>query len=230
MSAKQGVGTVSRCTDPEVGNMLHAYELNQLDDDQRQTFEQHLMLCDHCFREVEAFAGVARLLRSDEELAEMIARADQPVSAKSKFRRILDALWPSAKPLLLRPLVAYVALALLIYPAYIGLRTGRTRDFQSAQTLFMNGTRGISQSDASANRPLTIAFHIESGVNQDTLVLAIVDSFGNIRYSDSSYTELSRSHMGSISLAARALPAGEYTLKVSALSDSLVAAYRFELH
>ena len=65
---------MSECKDKRIGELLYAFELDQLDDEQRRQFEQHLFNCDHCFERAQNFLKITQLLRYDPELKEHIQK------------------------------------------------------------------------------------------------------------------------------------------------------------
>ena len=50
------------CTNPEIGKLLHAYELNSLNEEQNDRFEAHLIGCDYCYHEVIQFSNRAEII------------------------------------------------------------------------------------------------------------------------------------------------------------------------
>ena len=64
----------NRCTNENLGRLLHQYELGMLGEEDRRAFEIHLYECDTCFAEVQDLWEESRLLRQDAE-ARLIAAA-----------------------------------------------------------------------------------------------------------------------------------------------------------
>lgn len=48
------------CTDPELGKLIGSYELNLLSDEERKRFEDHVVACDECVKELYRMAPVAQ--------------------------------------------------------------------------------------------------------------------------------------------------------------------------
>ncbi|UCC45106.1 MAG: zf-HC2 domain-containing protein, partial [Candidatus Zixiibacteriota bacterium] len=57
-----------RCTDKQYGDMLYAYELGMLDDEEQRAFEQHLIECEFCSLRAEQNLEAAELVRHDPEI------------------------------------------------------------------------------------------------------------------------------------------------------------------
>jgi tetratricopeptide (TPR) repeat protein len=60
--------TATQCKNPDIGRLIHHYEMGQLDDTDRDRFEDHLLDCDYCADEVERMEPVAVGLRANREL------------------------------------------------------------------------------------------------------------------------------------------------------------------
>ena len=104
-----------KCTNPELGALLHAYELGALDDDDTERFEMHTMECRFCYNELVEFTAYTESLRRS-RLPRELARGEEA----PQTRGWRDYLWPES-PLLLRPVLLLVVIVALIYPAYLGL-------------------------------------------------------------------------------------------------------------
>jgi hypothetical protein len=48
------------CTDPELGKLIGSYELNLLSDEERKRFEDHVVTCDECVKDLYRMAPVAQ--------------------------------------------------------------------------------------------------------------------------------------------------------------------------
>ncbi len=90
---------MSGCTDKRFENMLHAYELNLLDEEEHYEFEVHLYKCNSCFRKVEAFGKTAELLQHSQKVQdtiEQIAKSNPSGNIKSSARK---KIWPTLIPI-----------------------------------------------------------------------------------------------------------------------------------
>ena len=222
---------MTRCTAPEIGKYLHAFELNQLTDDQIQTFEEHLLTCDYCYSEISQFGNASRLLASDREIRKLVETAARSGRVAEFLSEIKAALWPSGRPVLLRPALAYFLLALAIYPAYLGFQTGSVPSVRSTQTVIMSGTRSLSQTTVDASRPLSLVFRVSGASQSDTLIVMLKDSTDHIVFEDRHFTSLSDAGLGTISFSEHALPTGQYSLLVKSQADSSsLAEYTFRLN
>lgn len=118
---------MSECTDTRFQKLLHLYELDLLEPDQKEQFEVHLYACDHCFEAVRQFREETLLLRHDPDLRETvdrIARAHekeaaarrQPEPARASRKRPWPALVPVAAA------AAVVLLILILKPWHVEFR------------------------------------------------------------------------------------------------------------
>lgn len=114
--------TAKKCSDSAIGELRHAYELGALSVEDTEKFEVHLLNCESCYEEVSRFDQASTLLRTD-----MDVRCEARMAAEGRERRpslvtsLLRYLWPET-PLVFRPAVAFFLLALMIYPAYQGMK------------------------------------------------------------------------------------------------------------
>jgi hypothetical protein len=218
---------MSRCTQPETGNLLHSFELNQLSDSQREAFELHLLSCDHCFAEVSKFDGVAELLRSDQDVRNIIQEAAYETTEKVPFwSKIRSSLWPSTN-LFLKPALSYFLILLLALPAFVGIRQWRTREVQSVQSLVLTGVRSPGGNKIRAGEPLVVMFRIEGAQPGSSYRIQVSTDDGSIIFSDDNFTNVNSREMATI-LLARSYYVGTYTIDIyDSKQDTLLHQYHF---
>ena len=220
---------MTRCTDSEAGRLLHAYELRQLSPEDTVRFEEHLLTCNYCFEEASNFESIAGLLVSDTEVKSLVEGRVRADSREGILRRLKSIVWPSAMPLALRPAVTYVALALLIYPAYLGLRSTSEPAVRSTQTVILSGTRGAAEPSIESAQPLSLVFRVGGNSQNDTLIVKLTDDTGSALFLDRSFTALSPGGLGTLGFDRNALTSGRYFLTVSNQADSLLVQYTFQI-
>lgn len=107
------------CRDKRFADMLYAYELGMLGEEERRELELHLLDCEQCFEDVREFRAAAGLLKHDAEVRESVRKfvEQQPASATpargdetagAPHRRF----WPRFVP---AALLAAAALIILIF-------------------------------------------------------------------------------------------------------------------
>ncbi len=93
------------CPDKHFHEMLHAYELGLLTDEERRELEMHLLDCPACRSELQKFHDTIIMLRRDKDVRELIARLDREETAAEKEaaaarpkprRRLLPTLIPAS--------------------------------------------------------------------------------------------------------------------------------------
>ena len=141
---------MSRCTDPDSGALLQAYELHALSDEDTERFRIHLLECEYCFKRFKSFQLESGLLRSDQGVREQVRRAaaGRPVPPESLFAHLGRALWPRT-PLPLKPALLYLLLLIMIIPAYHGMvMLAKKGDVRTEVVNLAYGQRGMTKEDA----------------------------------------------------------------------------------
>lgn len=125
--------TAKKCSDSAIGELRHAYELGTLSVEDTEKFEIHLLSCESCYEEAARFEKASTMLRTDVDVRREVRLAVEGKEHQpSVVTGLLRYLWPET-PLVFRPAVAFFLLALMIYPAYQGMKSeeGGLRQIQS---------------------------------------------------------------------------------------------------
>ncbi len=208
---------MNRCIDHDIGNLLHAFELDQLDAEQQEAFELHLLSCDHCFEQVSRFEGVASLLRSDADVQELVRSAatalEPETERESLWSRLLDALWPKTN-FLLKPVISYLIVILLAFPAYVGLRHVKDRPVQGVQSLLLVGTRSLGDHKVAAGQPLVIMFRIDGAREGSHFRVSVRTDQNAVIYDNDHFDDFNEREMATLLLSAGSLSSGQYRIEV----------------
>ena len=208
---------MSACIDSSLGKLLHAYETDGLSDHQREDFELHLLQCDHCMEEISEFDHVASLLRDDSAVHQAIARAVSESSrAQSGLVRLLNHLWPDTN-LLLKPAIGYVVVALLLYPAYLGLKDTDTGGIKELQTLTLSGTRSSLTEIPSASEDLLIRFRFYGSEAGKIYRVTIVSERAEVVFRDDRFAGFDSTENAFLLIPAGTLSTGQYTVNIEDL-------------
>jgi len=79
---------MNECRDPQVGELITQYEMGELSDEERDRFEEHLMDCDFCRRELEGMLPTISAMRSHR--AEILKGLhEEGISFESLKKRLL---------------------------------------------------------------------------------------------------------------------------------------------
>jgi hypothetical protein len=129
---------MSKCKDVKVGNLLLAYELGGLTEEDNERFEAHLIECEYCFGELKAFEQEAEVLRGDEDVRQMLSTAgeEQHSQEPNFLQRLWRYLWPET-PILYRPALVYLVLLILLIPAYRGIMGPGEDKIRNIQTMHL---------------------------------------------------------------------------------------------
>jgi len=119
-----------RCCNSEIGTLIHAYELNQLTEVETHLFEDHLLECEFCLDEVSNFQEICQTVLTDNEIQQALkSLVPRTPQSEPVWSRLFRRLWPETN-WLLRPAVAYIAILVLIYPAYLGFKEGAIQTYE----------------------------------------------------------------------------------------------------
>ena len=223
---------MSKCTNIDLGKLLHGYELGILDDDECDRFEAHLIECGFCHGQLQSFEQQAALLTSSEPAKSAVREALRSLPVDEPFlTRIRRLLWPKS-PLLLRPAVAYLLVLLMAIPLYLNLKeppSPTVSEFQ--QTIRLSPTRstgGILKKSAGDQALLT--FRLDAYDPTRIYGLWITSESGAVVYSNSRFRAFDELEIGSLALVISEIKPGRYQLLITAMdadSISVIQEYTF---
>ncbi|MEE9442494.1 MAG: tetratricopeptide repeat protein [candidate division Zixibacteria bacterium] len=111
---------MSECTDKRFEQMLHAYELGLLNDNQRQEFEIHLLGCSHCWTLARQLKDAAPIINRDTDIQILMDRIvdespeEAAVAAEKQFRGFLAR---RLRPILIPAvMIAIIVMVLILKP------------------------------------------------------------------------------------------------------------------
>jgi len=225
---------MSTCTNQRIGELLHAFELDQLDDEQKEAFELHLLDCAHCFEQASRFESAAHLLRHDDEVKQIVAQAAATETAtttaepaESLWAKLRRHLWPDTN-VLLRPALTYLVILALAYPAVRGLQPEESPGVRGVQSLVFSGARSASEQSASVDAPLVIMFRINNATAGQHFRVVVRSDNGTIIFSDDHFTDFNEREMGTVLIGAQSYTTGRYHIEVFASDgDTPLNRYTF---
>ena len=226
---------MARCIDPQIGNLLHAYELRLLSAEERERFEIHLIACEHCSQEVESFAPALESMASDATTRAVVDEAAREVGAKAPLLSRMRAwLWPDT-PLVLKPALAYLIILLMVVPAYYGLKRPKKADIRAvSQTVELIPTRSTSLKifKKSLGEVALLAFVFEAAETGKSYRVAIESEDGNLIYDNSEFRHFDWSKTGTLPLSLSGMKLGKYHVLITDPHDSSASKrqeYYFEI-
>jgi tetratricopeptide (TPR) repeat protein len=97
---------MSQCTNKNIGQLIHLYELNLLSEEDRDRFEIHLYECEYCLNSVQEFEKVSELINTDSDIRDTIDsavkdHAVKPSQTDRRSRHIMPAILFAAVVLVL---------------------------------------------------------------------------------------------------------------------------------
>jgi len=172
--------SITECIDPELGVLLHAYELRVLPEEGIEKFEIHLLSCAHCLEQLQRFTGVTSQLRDSDFVKELISNEENyneiTTSSAGTFRKYL---WPDA-PLVFKPGFAYFVLLLTVSSILSGLWPPVDDGIRHIQHLQLTPARSASSDtiQLSPGRDILASFVFREAVPDVSYSVTIVDENG----------------------------------------------------
>lgn len=209
---------MSRCKDPKLGALLHAYELNALSEEDTEKVEIHLLGCEHCFRQLTDFERETTLLSSDHEVREIIAEAagEEYPRSESLLKRFWRHVWPET-PFVFKPALAYLLILLMILPAYRGLKRLASDRIRPVQTVNLVPDRSSSGDvfKISAGSDGLLRFVFRRAVDGQAYELTIESEDGAVVFRDAAFVGFDEYGVGQLLLPITGMNPGNYRLVIN---------------
>lgn len=206
---------MSACCDTDTGEMLHAYELRLLTAEETERFEIHLLRCCHCFARLTRFEENIFLMTEDEQVKSIFGHAfgGKRRSVRTLPERLRAHLWPAA---VFKPAFAYIAVILLIIPAYfLMVRTERQAPgvYQSIHLYDFRSARDpVFKMDAGLDGE--IKFRIPDAVPGQSYGIIIKNEKGDEIFRDASFSGFDAFGVGSTIFPREEMKPGRYTITI----------------
>ncbi len=147
--------------------MLHAYELGLLSEEERRLFELHLMECNDCFEKVSSFAESAVLLNEDSDIKEMVAgevakRFPEKEKSRSRSRRLIPVF----------SLAALALIILLVQPWHIDIGPGLDA-YAASERIAVLPFKNLTDPEDSENLGKIISSLLTTDLSQSDLFQVI---------------------------------------------------------
>jgi hypothetical protein len=219
-----------KCIDLKIGTLLHGYELDLLNEAEREQFEKHLLSCDFCLHELKNGSHVSKALLENQDLIAQLTEGrsghdDQPTDVSWGKRT-----GKSGTRLLIR-VAAVVALLLLPFGYYlISVQHGTPKPTETV-LLLPDRSEG-SVYTVSKNSNIEFQFVFEDSDPNREYVVTFVDSNGKIVHKDEHFTAFDKNSLGKMTLPSSLFIPGPYRLSItdpSAPSEAGSREYRFNI-
>ena len=203
------------CTDQKLGSLIHAYELDMLSEEELNSFEAHLLECDFCFELARKFAPHAVSLSSSPDVSKTLKELNQQSPEQTTLKkRFWNVLWPDF-PFILRPAALLFVLAVLIYPAYMGLisvNDGGVSQLRSVELVPMRATQ-LVELDIESETDIVLSFVIPDARSEGEYSLSL--SFDNaILYQDDRFSNFDSYGVAYILVPFELVKTGQYHLVI----------------
>jgi len=209
---------MAECTNRRIGALLLAYELQALPEKDADLVAEHLLQCDHCFREFAGFQKEATLLAKDPDIKALVAGASpHTAEPQSLLTGTWKRLWPKV-PFMFRPAVAYLLLLLMILPVYYGLKTPPRPHVQEvSQTVELILTRQTMVKTFKKSLGEIGLLTLEcSWVEPGESYRVVIESAdGAVIYDNSAFNSFDWSKMAALHLYLADLEPGKYRLLIT---------------
>jgi hypothetical protein len=206
---------MSRCSKPEFEDMLHAFELGLLKDEDRQRFEEHLLDCESCFERAKEFLPAAILLRHDKSLREGPSEATSTSGERTRWFRLTRLV-----------AIAAVLIGVTLPTYWFGFR--HEQPSEPAQPLRLLPLRGGSPPvlylDKGGNAE--ISFAVDSSLASFGFQVTVLSRKQDTVFTDPYFTDLDSSNIGLIVLPITAFEPGFYQLIIEDPSGENAAPKR----
>jgi hypothetical protein len=217
---------MSECIVPQYRDMLHAWELGMLPEDERQSFELHLLECDDCSEEAKQFLSATRMLVHDPEFRpsadELAENKSADKDKSSSFRKNLTRL-----------LLVAAAILVVAIPVYKWTLMPSSESVQVQQLKLVpmrNGGENTIRHDLGGR--VEIYFYVEGAISGRDYHVMIASDHENPVYSSDHFRDFNQTGMGRIELPVKSLNAGFYKLTIGPGGDSLgtdLRVYNFQV-
>lgn len=221
---------MTECIDPTLGDLLSAYELGALSEEDEKRLEIHLMQCEHCLNEVSAFQRYADVLRDSKKIREAMTRQARSTQRSVSARTLIQYLWPDV-PLIFKPAVTILLVLLMIVPSFVGLRvlTGDDADIRPVQMIRLIPIRSAGASALSIGSGLdaTISFGVPDYAPGKFYDVAVIDDQGEAVVRLASFGSINERGMGQIVFPHQVMKPGTYHLIVTCADSESEHIYTF---
>ncbi len=221
------------CCDSEKGLMLHAYELNILSEEEKDTFEAHLLECEYCIQQLKEFAPYGSLLSTSPKIKSILQTTD--LVKETFIERLRQYLWSDKAPIIFRPALLIFILLILSYPAYLGLFHNGNNNITSLQEISLMQTRTEQTPIFEVNRhsDIVISFIIPNTIHGQSCSVKLEDSDGRIIYENNEFSLIDNFGVGRILLPYQYLSQKNYKLSIQLITskktESSIIEFNFKV-
>ena len=210
-----------KCNNRNLSELLHAYELGMLSENERREFEEHLLSCDECSRRAVDFEVSVKLLRRDNDIAQAVTRASETDSAEKPGKGKTAKIW--------RYLIAAVLVTVVGVPV-VKYFTPHDNVSLIAQSIDLNPLRSEADNVIDLTLPgdIEIRFVVEGATPSDIFGVKIAMIGNEPVWASKTFSDFNVAGQGLIVIPVELLEKGYYSIEVFRSDvDSSVAIVQY---
>lgn len=216
-----------KCTNPELGLLLHSYELGILPEEEASSFEVHLLDCDQCFRSLQALSPYNELLRHDENIrSQLLSETSRELGTLSLARKLGHSLWPNTS-WFLRPGIIYSVLAAAILLACLNVFWPQANRVHQTQHISLLSTRSASPAvlRKSFSDDGAISFAFRGAERGRSYGLVLIGNQADTCLQNGGFS-FDNNNIGHLLLPLSTMRPGEYRLLVASSLDEAAETFQ----
>jgi hypothetical protein len=216
---------MDNCTEPRFQQMIHAFEVGLLTEEDRKAFELHLLDCDACSDEVRSFLRFSGPIRHDPDLRPDEKEVESIMSTGRDGRPAATRKDAKSRSWTVRLLTIAAALVVLAVPTYWVTKDADEGVLQKINFGPMRGSSGGIVDLQSGGR-VEFSFVLDDASAETIGRVTVLSRSGDVLFVDSSYADFDPSGGGRITLPISGFEEGFYQLIVEDPSGSLAIPKR----
>ncbi|MBD3234766.1 MAG: hypothetical protein GF315_13655 [candidate division Zixibacteria bacterium] len=202
-------------SEQQLCNLLHAYEIGALTDEDRERFEIHLLKCDACYSSVKEFKAHSDTMVRSELIKGTVSQGIAETEPKGSFEKLRRYLLPDV-PVIFRPAFLYLLLLVVLIPLVISMIQMRGTNIESVQYQDLISTRSAKRTvlEKDLSNQATLTFFYPDARHNRNYRLIITHENGQVIYKDENYNMFNEYQTGAINLDIENLTPGRYNLTI----------------
>ncbi len=223
--------TSEKCVDPKIGNMMHAYEIDGLDDAEVDLFEAHILVCDHCFDSLVCFEEEANIIESDGEIKSIVEGYGQHEEKPSLLTDIWNRYLFPRFPFVFRPAFLIALILILLWPAYMSIVDHQDR----AGYLYPIGLSALRSTtidthEISSEKDIVLSIACRHYNAESRYSVSIGNEHGDTIFDDDDFANFDKHGIGRVYLPRGLLKTGLHIVEISTSdNDTSIVVYKFNV-
>ncbi len=220
------------CTNDKLGRLLHAYEIEVLDEFLTEAVEIHLLECEHCLARIQKFSSIANLMVNDSKTIEEIDLLDQQDKGMNLREVWWRKLYSPNLPVFIRPVFLLAACVILVSILLVNQVAFKTLEMGPVQEINLLQFRTNDSNIITSNneKHITIAFTYPDYNAKMTCSVTLENENHDTVYVSADFTSFDIYKTGRLLLPISDDTYGSYRLIINNNTDtSRAAEYTFSI-